>query len=99
MIDMIDIIKEIFISEKEFTGTNYERLKKKSYIDSHYNMYLKVDSLIKITITGSNNITLRKVNVKPCGFQKMYMDRDLIEDNLYQRIDQFNERKVTPTIF
>ena len=39
----------MFISEKEFTGTNYERLKKKlGYIDSHYNMYLKVDSLTKI---------------------------------------------------
>ena len=26
-----------------------------------------------------NNITLRKVNVKPCGFDKMYLDEELIE--------------------
>ena len=41
-------------------------------------------------ITASNNITLRKVNVKPYGFDKMYMDKELIEDKLYQIIDQFN---------
>ena len=36
---------------------------------------------------------LEKVNVKPYGFDKMYMDKDLIEDKLYQMIFQFNERK------
>ena len=25
---------------------------------------------------------------------KMYMDKDLIEDKLYELIDQFNERKI-----
>ena len=50
-------------------------------------------------ITGSNNITLRKVNVKPYGFDKMYMDKDLIEEKLYEIIDQFNERKITSTKF
>ena len=50
--------------------------------------------------TVSNNITLRKVNVKPYGFNKMYMNKDLIDDKLYQLIiDQFNERKVTSTKF
>ena len=29
----------------------------------------------------------------------MYMDEDLIEDKLYQIIDQFNERKITPAKF
>ena len=64
-------------------------------------MYLIVDSLIEINsiITGSNIITLRKGNVKPYGFNKMYMGKDLIEDQLYQIIDQFNERKITPTKF
>ena len=57
-------------------------------------MYLTIDFLIEInnTITGSNNITSRKVNVKPYGFEKMYMDKGLIEDKLYKIIDQFNER-------
>ena len=29
----------------------------------------------------------------------MYMDKELIEDKLYQIIDQFNERKITSTEF
>ena len=56
-------------------------------------------TLIEINdiIIGSNKITLRKVNVKSYGFDKMYMDKELIEDKLYQIIDQFNERKITST--
>ena len=50
-------------------------------------------------ITGSNNITLRKVNVKLYGFDKMYVNKELIKDKLYQVIDQFNERKITSTKF
>ena len=59
-------------------------------------MYLKVDSLIEINniITESNNTTLRKVDVKPYGFDKMYMNKELIEGKLYQVIDQFNEREI-----
>ena len=34
-------------------------------------------------ITGSNNITLSKVCVTPCGYDKMYMEKDLVEDTLY----------------
>ena len=36
-------------------------------LDSDGNMHLTIDSLIKMNniITGSNNITLRKVNIKP----------------------------------
>ena len=48
-------------------------------------------------ITSSNNITLRKLKVKQCGFDKTYMDKELIED--YQIIDQINERKITSTMF
>ena len=62
-------------------------------------MYLTVGFLIKINniITGSNNITLRKLNVKPYGFDEMFMDKEIIEDKLYQIIDQFNKRRVTST--
>ena len=49
--------------------------------------------------TDSTTITLRKVNVKPYGFDKMYMDKDLIEYKLYQIIHHFNERKITPAKF
>ena len=87
---MFDVVKEILISKKEFTETNYKRLQKalvyieNNLIDSDSSMYLTVDSLIEINnITGSNNITLRKVNVKSYGFDKMYMEIELIKDKLY----------------
>ena len=71
---MFDVITEILISEKEFTETNYKRLQKASVyiqnnlIDSDGARYLIVDSLIEINniTTGSNNITLRKFNLKLC---------------------------------
>ena len=102
---MFDVIKEILISEKEFTETNYKRLQenlvyiKNNLIHTDGGMYLTVNSLIEINniITGSNNITLRKVNIKPYGFDKMLMDKELIEDQLYQIIDQFNEKKIAST--
>ena len=85
---MFDIIKEILISEKEFIETNYKRLQKalvyieNNLIDSDGGMYLTGDSLIEVNniITGSDNISLRKVNVKPYRFDKMYMDKELLED-------------------
>ena len=46
---------------------------------------IEIDNII----TGSNNIPLTKVNVKPNGFNKMYMDKELMEDKLYQ-IDQLH---------
>ena len=57
-------------------------------------MAVSTNSLIEINniITSSNNITSRKVNVKLYGFDKMCMDKELIEDKFYQIIDQFNER-------
>ena len=53
-------------------------------IDSDGDMYLTVDSLKERNniINGSNNITLRKVNVNPYEFDKMYMNKKLIEDKL-----------------
>ena len=65
-------------------------------IDSDGNTYLAVDFSIDIDniIIGSKNITLRKVKVKPYGFDKMYMKKELIEDKLYQTIDQLNKIKI-----
>ena len=76
------LLKEILISEKEFIETNNEKLKKLlvyikiNFIDSDRNMYLTIDPFIEINniITVSDNITLRKVNVKPYGFNKTYLD-------------------------
>ena len=43
-------------------------------------MYLLVDSLMEINniITNSNNIASRN-NLKPYGFDKIYMDKELIK--------------------
>ena len=81
------LLEKILILEEELSNINFERLKKAliyikiNYINSD-DMYLIDDSLIDINnITGSNNFTLiTKVNVKPYGYDKMYMDKDLIED-------------------
>ena len=78
---MFDVLKETLISEKELTEMNSERLGTLAYIKSNLiyrdsNMYLTVDSLIEINniITGANSITLQKVNVMSCGFDKTYMN-------------------------
>ena len=46
-------------------------------IDSDGNMYLTFDSLIEINniTTGSKSITLRIVNVKQHGFDKIYIGK------------------------
>ena len=64
-------------------------------------MYLTVNSLIDKNniITGFNNIALRKVNIKAHGYDKIYIDKDLMEDTLHQSIDQFNERNVNHRYF
>ena len=80
---MFDVMTEILISGKEFTETNSKRFPeglvymKNNLIYTDGDMYLTVDSLVEINniITCSNNITLRKVDVKPYRFDKMYMDK------------------------
>ena len=77
---MGDTTKEKLISEKKFTDINYGRLKialsqiQYNLIHSDFNMYLIVNSLIKIsnTIINSSNINLREVIVKPYVFDKIY---------------------------
>ena len=39
-------------------------------------------------------MTLRKAYVKVYSCGKMYISKDLTEDELYQLIDQFKERKI-----
>ena len=62
---------------------------------------MTVDSLITLSnvITDSQNLFLRDVNVKPAGFDKMYLDKSLIEPALYELVDEFNESKVTDNQF
>ena len=78
------MLRKILVFEKELSDINFERLKKAliyikdNLIDSDENMYLTVDSLIDINnmITGLNDITRY---VRPYGYDKSYMDNDLIE--------------------
>ena len=42
---------------------------------------------------------MTKVNVKLDRFGKMFTDKSLVEDKLYQIIDKLNEWKVTPEKF
>ena len=73
----------------------------KNLIVSDGGIYLTVDSLIELSnkITGSNNITFRNVNVKAYGFDKIYMDKELMEYKLYQIIDQFKESYIYKVLF
>ena len=41
----------------------------------------------------------KKINVKPYRFDKMDMNKDLLEDKLYKIIDEFNEIKTTNAKF
>ena len=52
-------------------------------------MYLTVNSLIDRNniITALNNVTLRKVYVKPYEYDVTYIDKYLIEGKMYQLID------------
>ena len=58
-------------------------------------MYSIFDSLryINNIKTDLNNITPRKVNVKLYGYDKLYIDKNLIEDKLHQLKDQLSKRK------
>ena len=96
------MLEKILVSKKEFSDIDFERVRnalvqiKKSPFDSDDNMYLNVHSLrnMNTIITVSSNIILGKVNVKYWGYDKMYMDKHLIEEKPYQLVDQFNERKI-----
>ena len=67
-------LEKILVPEKELSDNYFEKLKiALAYIKNN----LTVDSLIDISnvITRSNNITLRKINVKPCGYDKICVDK------------------------
>ena len=93
----------ILIEEKELTLLNLIRLsdaltyKMTQLLTENGDLLLTVDSLITLNniITGSNNLTLQKVNVKPAFYKKQYLDFTKIEFELYNLIDLFNDRYIT----
>ena len=65
-------------------------------------MFLTVDFPIHLNnlITGSNNLELRKANVRPAGYYtKFYMDWCDIESALYTLADHFNDCLITKKDF
>ena len=99
---------KILDEEKELNNINLIRMisactfKNKELINADGDLFLTVDSLITINnyITGSRNIQLRQVNVRPAFyFNKQYMDFTKIESELYRLVDQFNERQITTRRF
>ena len=99
----MDKLQIILLEESEFTNHNYELMQsaleyRNTYlIDKNGKLFLTVDSLTTLNniITDSQNLFLRDVNVKPAGFDKIHLDKTLIEPALYELVEQFNERKFT----
>ena len=97
----------ILNEEKENSLVNFLRLKKAyNYLKTELvtadgDLFLTFDSLIRINniITGSNNILLRQINVKPAFYEKEYMHFEKIDQELYILIDKFNERNITKRDF
>ena len=96
----------ILIQENELTLLNFNRLthalsyKNTQLVTSDGDLLLTVDSLITLNnITGSNNLQLRSVNVKPAFYNKQYLDFSEIEFELYKLVDQFNDRYITNRAF
>ena len=98
----IENLVKILIDEKELTVTNLERLiqgciyKDTELITTDNNLLLTVDSLITLNniVTGSHNLSLRLVNVRPTFHKKQYMDFTKIEFELYKLVDAFNDRYI-----
>ena len=76
--------RKINIRKKEFTGINYKRLQKSFGLNrKEFNKFW----------------WLFVLNSRPYGFDKIHMDKELVEDKLYKTMDQYNERKTIPTKF
>ena len=84
----MDKLQIILLEECEFTDHNYKLMQSalEYWTDKNGRLFLIVDSLITLNniIADSQNLFLRDVNVKPAGFDKMYLDKTLIESALYQ---------------
>ena len=105
--DRIRSLLTILNEENELNHINFIRIlracnfKDKELINKEGDLYLTVDSLIAINnyVTGSNNMQLRQINVKPAFYDKQYMDFSQIESELYVLVDKFNERQITTRCF
>ena len=82
---MFHVVKEILISKKRVYSNWLPKIRKSfvytenNLTDSDGGMFLRVDYLTETNsiIINSNNI--KKFNVKPYGFDKMCIDKELIQ--------------------
>ena len=94
---------KILIDKKELTLLNLERLiqahiyKNTELFTTESDLLLTVDSLITLNniITGSDNLSLRSVNVRPAFYKNQYLHFTKIEFELYKLVDLFNDRYIT----
>ena len=106
-LENIEALLKILNEEGELNNKNLfqmllaRQFKNKELVNKDGDLFLTVDSLITINnyITGSHNIQLRQINVKPAFYDKQYMDFTKIESELYRLGDQYNERIIIPRIF
>ena len=103
----LEALFKILKEEKELNNKNLSLMinacefKNKELINKDGDLFLTVDSLIRINnyITGSRNIHLRQLSIKPAFYNKQYMDFTRIESELYRLVNQFNDRKITGRTF
>ena len=103
----LEILVKILNEEGELTKKNIFRMilalqfKNKELLNQDGDLFLTVDSLITLNnfVTGSRNIQLRQINVKPAFYDKEYMDFTKIEPELYLLVDKFNERQISTRTF
>ena len=103
----LEILVKILNEEGELTKKNIFRMilalqfKNKELLNQDGDLFLTVDSLITLNnfVTGSRNIQLRQINVKPALYDKEYMDFTKIESELYLLVDKFNERQISTRTF
>ena len=106
-VQKLEALFKILNEENELNNINLFQMinacefKNRELINKDGDLFLTVDSLIRLNnyITGSHNIQLRQINVKPAFYIKQYMDFTRIESELYWLVDQFNERKITARTF
>ena len=98
-----EILFRILKEDKEMNEINFNRLKtanefkKRELLTQDGDLFLTIDSLITLNnyITNSDNLLLRQIDVKPALCNKQYMDFSKIESELYNLVDQFNDRYIS----
>lgn len=100
-------LMKILFEEDKYSDLNYYLMQLPFEYRSKYlsnkdgGLFLTVDSLIELNniITHSQNSELRRVNVKPAGHSKMYMDRRFVEVSLYCLLGNVNGRIISQQDF